>query len=75
MIRQAADPEANIIFGAVIDPRMQDEVKLTVIATGFDGRMDQAVAADLRPPALARDRARGAASAEMPRRAAHGAGR
>jgi cell division protein FtsZ len=38
IIRQAADPEANIIFGAVVDPRMQDEVKLTVIATGFDGR-------------------------------------
>src|SRR5579875_1827442 len=37
-INEAADPEANIIFGAVVDPRMQDEVKLTVIATGFDGR-------------------------------------
>jgi cell division protein FtsZ len=40
VVRQAADPEANIIFGAVVDPRMQDEVKLTVIATGFDGRME-----------------------------------
>lgn len=36
IIQQAADPEANIIFGAVIDPRMSGEVKLTVIATGFD---------------------------------------
>ncbi|NWJ44465.1 MAG: cell division protein FtsZ [Chloroflexi bacterium] len=36
IIQQAADPDANIIVGAVIDPRMGSEVKLTVIATGFD---------------------------------------
>ena len=36
IIQQAADPEANIIVGAVIDPRLNGEVKLTVIATGFD---------------------------------------
>jgi cell division protein FtsZ len=36
IIQQAADPDANIIVGAVIDPRMGAEVKLTVIATGFD---------------------------------------
>ncbi|MEI6044209.1 MAG: cell division protein FtsZ, partial [Chloroflexota bacterium] len=36
IIQQAADPEANIIFGAVIDPRMSGDIKLTVIATGFD---------------------------------------
>ncbi len=36
IIAQAADPEANIIFGAVIDESMQDEVRVTVIATGFD---------------------------------------
>ena len=36
MIKEAADPEANIIFGTVIDDRMRDEVKVTVIATGFD---------------------------------------
>ncbi|BAF60031.1 MAG: cell division protein FtsZ [Pelotomaculum sp.] len=38
IIAQAADPEANIIFGAVIDERMEDEVRVTVIATGFDQR-------------------------------------
>ncbi len=38
IIAQAADPEANIIFGAVIDDTMQDEVRVTVIATGFDQR-------------------------------------
>ena len=37
IIQEAADEEANIIFGTVIDPRMKDEVKVTVIATGFDG--------------------------------------
>jgi cell division protein FtsZ len=36
IIQQAADPEANIIFGAVIDPRLNGDVKITVIATGFD---------------------------------------
>jgi cell division protein FtsZ len=36
IIREAADEEANIIFGAVIDETMRDEMKITVIATGFD---------------------------------------
>ncbi len=36
VISQAADPEANIIFGAVIDEELDDEVRVTVIATGFD---------------------------------------
>jgi cell division protein FtsZ len=36
IIANAADPEANIIFGAVIDESLEDEVRVTVIATGFD---------------------------------------
>ena len=36
IIAEAADPDANIIFGAVIDESMKDEVRVTVIATGFD---------------------------------------
>ena len=36
IIREAADDDANIIFGAVIDESMHDEMKITVIATGFD---------------------------------------
>jgi cell division protein FtsZ len=36
VVAQAADPEANIIFGAVIDPKLDNEIKITVIATGFD---------------------------------------
>lgn len=36
IIHRAADDEANIIFGAVLDDHMSDEIKITVIATGFD---------------------------------------
>ena len=36
VVAQAADPEASIIFGAVIDPKIENEVRITVIATGFD---------------------------------------
>lgn len=35
-ISEAADPEANIIFGAVIDETLKEEARVTVIATGFD---------------------------------------
>lgn len=36
VIHKAADEEANIIFGAVLNDSMTDEIKITVIATGFD---------------------------------------
>ncbi len=36
IIRETAHPDANMIFGAVIDPTMGDKVRLTVIATGFE---------------------------------------
>ena len=36
VIRGSAHPECNIIFGAVVDPDMKDEIQMTVIATGFD---------------------------------------
>ncbi len=36
IIQKAADEDANIIFGAVIDDAMKEEIKITVIATGFD---------------------------------------
>ncbi|HWE63757.1 MAG TPA: cell division protein FtsZ [Chloroflexota bacterium] len=38
IIQEAADPDANIIFGAVLDDSMEGEIQITVIATGFDGR-------------------------------------
>jgi cell division protein FtsZ len=36
IIHDSADPDANIIFGAVLDERLADEMKITVIATGFE---------------------------------------
>ncbi len=36
MIHQEAHPDANIIWGATFDPSMQDEMRVTIIATGFD---------------------------------------
>jgi len=38
IIKETADPEANIIFGTVIDERMGDDLQITVIATGFDSK-------------------------------------
>jgi cell division protein FtsZ len=36
IIKETAHPDVNMIFGAVIDPNLQDEIRITVIATGFD---------------------------------------
>ena len=36
LIAEAADDDANIIFGAVIDPRLEGEIKITAVATGFE---------------------------------------
>jgi cell division protein FtsZ len=41
VVQEAAHEEAHIIFGAVIDPRLQDEVRITVIATGFSERKEE----------------------------------
>ncbi len=41
VVAQAAHPEANIIFGAVIDDSLTDQIRVTVIATGFEGRRTQ----------------------------------
>ncbi|NLF00106.1 MAG: cell division protein FtsZ [Anaerolineales bacterium] len=37
IVRQTAHPEVNMIFGAVIDETMEDKLRVTVIATGFEG--------------------------------------
>jgi len=52
IIYEAVDPNANIIFGAVIDDRLQGEVRITVIATGF--AHDQVSVADARVAPLRR---------------------
>ncbi|MEV2249053.1 cell division protein FtsZ [Streptomyces sp. NPDC050147] len=57
LVSEAAHPEANIIFGAVIDDALGDEVRVTVIAAGFDGGQ---------PPSK-RDTVLGSASSAKPR--------
>jgi len=37
IIKETAHPDVNLIFGAVIDPTMGEEIRMTVIATGFEG--------------------------------------
>ncbi len=46
VIQEAADPDANIIFGSVIQERHSEEVVVTVIATGFDGGPQTGMAAE-----------------------------
>ena len=41
LVQRSADPEANIIFGAVTDDTMGDEIQITVIATGFEKEEDR----------------------------------
>src|SRR5207244_6538469 len=48
IIQSEADANANIIFGAVIDESMSDEVRVTVIGTGFDHRPGRAARRDTR---------------------------
>lgn len=38
IIRQAVDPEANVIFGVAIDPNMGNDIRLTLVATGFTSK-------------------------------------
>jgi len=51
LVHEAADPDANIIFGSVIDPNLADEVRITVIATGFQSRaaVEASTSGGLRP--------------------------
>ena len=41
VVREAVDPDANIIVGAVIDETLTEEVRITVIATGFESETNQ----------------------------------
>ncbi len=42
LVTDAADPNANIIFGTALDESLQDEIVITVIATGFENKKDNA---------------------------------
>ena len=56
IVQQAADGDANIIFGAVIDEDMGDEIRVTVIATGFDKTRAARQAASSQPASRGSDR-------------------
>ena len=55
IVRETAHPDANIIFGAVIDDAMGDEVRITVIAAGFDRFEGERGGATLGIPAASRE--------------------
>ena len=61
LVQEAAHPDANIIFGASFDPTLDDEIRVTVIATGFEDGSNQAEAAPAAPakPAPAAPRTTG----------------
>lgn len=49
IITSSADEDAKIIFGAVIDPKYKDEIKITVVATGFNGKRPVGTPASMTP--------------------------
>ncbi len=49
IIKEGAHPDVNLIFGAVIDPNMREEVRITVIATGFERAGNRSSVAEPRP--------------------------
>lgn len=51
IINAAADPEANIIFGAVVDENLHDAILVTVVATGFDATSEEVIVKQLDSPA------------------------
>ena len=61
LVQEAAHPDANIIFGAAFDETLEDEIRVTVIATGFDESKNSAVS-----PAQERPAAQPNAAAAQP---------
>ncbi len=72
MVQTAAHPEAHIIFGAAIDENLEDEVKITVIATGFDDKPAMPKEAKAAPSQEAAPQAQAQSQAAQP--AEQGAG-
>jgi cell division protein FtsZ len=73
VVTSAADQNANVIFGAVISDSQQDEVRVTVIATGFDARFrrdrrerPEHTGTERRPPAGERERSGDAEGFDVP---------
>jgi len=80
LVQEAAHPEANIIFGTVIDDALGDEVRVTVIAAGFDGggpvrrsddrALGQVAGSTVRGSGLRDSAARNSAEGDSPQREA-----
>ncbi|HEV2772670.1 MAG TPA: cell division protein FtsZ [Thermoleophilaceae bacterium] len=68
IIQSASDRNSNIIFGAVIDEELEDEVRVTVIATGFDGTGPPPAATPIFETERERPQARSSSREESPRR-------
>jgi cell division protein FtsZ len=66
LVAEAAHPEANIIFGAVIDDTLGDEVKVTVIAAGFDSGQLPYKKVEVRREAVAAEAASGNGGSKAP---------
>jgi cell division protein FtsZ len=64
LVADAVHPDANIIFGAVIDDALGDEVRVTVIAAGFDG--GEPMLRDATKPALLKESSQGAPADQRP---------
>ena len=53
IVQEAANPDANIIFGATYSDEFEDEIRVTVISTGFEQRPSAVAAANAAAPAAA----------------------
>ena len=49
LVQESCDPEANIIFGASIRPELEEEIRITVIATGFDENQKNEIVIEQKP--------------------------
>ena len=56
LVREVVDPDCNFIFGTSIDPNLDDEVEITIIATGFAGANFEARPTEAQKPATPADR-------------------
>jgi cell division protein FtsZ len=72
-VAEAAHPEANIIFGAMVDEKLEDQVWVTVVATGYGGEPTRRRQRDLEEPTgeprvarASRTRSRSLAELEVP---------
>ncbi len=66
IIKETAHPDVNLIFGAVVDPELTDEIHITVIATGFDRAANVSRPISLERPAPRPDTAQTRNFAEQP---------